>query len=285
MKKLFFVYLAIISSLSSLCAQSEEVIIAYFDKDLTQVSDPAAAAYYRTAERKKPGYIVRDYTTGKTLLLHAECSAYTPELIVNGKVTEYYENGKLKAEGVYKDNNPIGMFRYFHSSGTPKGRQEYTEAGIRYLESFSETGEELIINGKGLFSQQMDNAILYTEVEDYKSVAIFTVDNANDTLYTQTDTPGEYKGGYEQMMRVISKNIHFPVSARINRLEGIVSVSLIIPKTGPIEDVWLASGFSEDCDAEAVRVVRLLKDWTPAKHKGKIVKSIFTLPIKFKVGQ
>ena len=142
-----------------------------------------------------------------------------------------------------------------------------------------------MINGKGIFSQQMDNGILYTEVEDYKSVAIFLVDNANDTLYTQTDTPPEYHNGYEGMMRDIAKNIHYPASARRQGIQGKISVSFIVPKTGPIQNVGLASGINEECDAEAVRVVSLLTDWTPAKHKGKIVKSTFTLPIMFKLGQ
>ncbi len=61
-----------------------------------------------------------------------------------------------------------------------------------------------------------------------------------------------------------------------------VFVSFIVPKTGPIEDVRVAEGFHEDCDSEAVRAIGVLNDWVPAKHKGKIVKSTFTLPIKFK---
>ncbi len=55
--------------------------------------------------------------------MQAECSRFLPGLIITGKVTQYYENGKIKAEGTYKDNNPTGLFEYFYSTGTPKKRR------------------------------------------------------------------------------------------------------------------------------------------------------------------
>jgi len=284
MKKLFVLSLAVIAGLLSLHAQSKEVIIAYFDKDLNKVTDSTAAAYYRTAERQGSGFIARDYTTSRILVMQAECSRFLPALIINGKVTQYYENGKIKAEGTYEHNNPTGLFEYFYNTGTPKEKREYTTEGIRYLESFSQTGEALLINGNGLISETVDNGIRYFDVEDHKSVGTFTVNHANDTLYTQTDTPAEYRGGYEQLLKDLVKTLRFPVSARRMGMEGTVFVSFIVPKTGPVEDIKVDQGFREDCDVEAVRATSQLNDWVPAKHKGKIVRSTFTLPIKFKAG-
>jgi TonB family protein len=214
--------------------------------------------------------------------MQAECTAFLPVLIFNGNVAEYYENGNVKTEGIYKDNKPIGIFQYFYNTGTLKERREYAADGIHYLESFSENGESLYINGKGLASEPADNGIQYLEIENHKCVARFTVDNANDTLYTQTDTPAKYRGGDERMLKDISKWIRLPSSAWRTGVNGQVFVSIVVGKTGAVEGVRLVQGFNKECDAEAVRVASLLKDWTPARHKGKTVRSAFVLPIKFR---
>ncbi len=52
--------------------------------------------------------------------MQAECSAFLPGLIINGKVTEYYENGKTKAEGTYKDNTLLACFSTFTARNSGK---------------------------------------------------------------------------------------------------------------------------------------------------------------------
>ncbi|MBK9108507.1 MAG: energy transducer TonB [Saprospiraceae bacterium] len=39
------------------------------------------------------------------------------------------------------------------------------------------------------------------------------------------------------------------------------------------------------CDAEALRVVRLIPDWIPGKNKGRNVSVQFKLPIEFKLAR
>jgi hypothetical protein len=59
--------------------------------------------------------------------------------------------------------------------------------------------------------------------------------------------------------------------------------SCTITESGAIENV-LATGRSEPLlNAEALRVLKLIPAWRPAKFKGAPVKASYTIPINFAI--
>lgn len=105
-----------------------------------------------------------------------------------------------------------------------------------------------------------------------------------EQVFTVVEQMPEYSGGYESMMKFISKNIKYPASARRMGIEGQVFVSFVVDTEGKISEVTTIKGISADCDKEAVRVVQMMPPWKAGKQNGKPVKVRFVLPIKFKLG-
>jgi periplasmic protein TonB len=101
----------------------------------------------------------------------------------------------------------------------------------------------------------------------------------DDRILMIAEQPPEYPGGYESMLSFIKKNANFPDSAK---LEGTVYVNFVVRKDGSIDEVKVLRGLSDDCNAEAMRVVKSMPKWKPAKDKGKPVNVRFNLPIRFK---
>ena len=104
-----------------------------------------------------------------------------------------------------------------------------------------------------------------------------------EQIFTVVEQMPEYEGGYEAMMRFISKNMKYPATARRMGIEGSVFVSFVVDTEGKISEVQTIKGISADCDKEAVRVIEKMPPWKPGKQNGKPVKVRFVLPIKFKL--
>lgn len=81
----------------------------------------------------------------------------------------------------------------------------------------------------------------------------------------------------------ISKNFKFPEQARVMGISGRVFVNFIIEKDGSISNVQIARGVDKLLDDEAIRVVKSLPKFSPAKQRGKPVRMQYTLPITAKL--
>jgi len=106
-----------------------------------------------------------------------------------------------------------------------------------------------------------------------------------DQVWLHTEVAAQYKGGMEAMVRFISKNMKYPSIARRMNIEGTVYVSFIVGKAGEILEATVIKGIDAACDAEAIRVVNLMKNWSPGLQGGAPVKVRMVLPITFKLQQ
>ncbi len=100
------------------------------------------------------------------------------------------------------------------------------------------------------------------------------------------DKPASYPGGENALLADITKNLNYPAKSLRENNQGKIIVSFIIDKAGHITEVKVKKGIEGDedrCNDEAVRVVKLLKDFTPGIVNGKPVKMAFQVPIIFKI--
>jgi protein TonB len=104
-----------------------------------------------------------------------------------------------------------------------------------------------------------------------------------DKVWLHTEVAAQYKGGMEAMVRFISKNMKYPSIARRMNIEGTVYVSFIVGKAGEILETTVIKGIDAACDAEAIRVINLMKNWSPGLQGGSPVKVRMVLPITFKL--
>ncbi len=91
-----------------------------------------------------------------------------------------------------------------------------------------------------------------------------------------------YEGGPLALKQFITKNLRYPKEALAEKIEGTVVVRYSINYKGKVIDTKVISGLRGGCEAEAIRLVRLLV-FTVPRNRG--VKALFhkDLQIHFKL--
>ncbi|MFH0841607.1 MAG: TonB family protein [Bacteroidota bacterium] len=90
-----------------------------------------------------------------------------------------------------------------------------------------------------------------------------------------------YPGGDTELLTFIAKNTQYPEEAKAKRIEGRVIARFFVSTEGTAEAVTVLKGVHPLLDAEAIRVVSMLKGFTPGKQNGKAVNVWYMVPITF----
>ena len=107
-------------------------------------------------------------------------------------------------------------------------------------------------------------------------------DNSDIELGAVEVMPG-YPGGINAMYDFIQKNLKYPESAKEKGLEGRVFIGFVVEKDGSLSSFQVLRGVSEDIDAEALRVLKMMPKWKPGIQDGKPVRVQYTMPFNFKL--
>jgi TonB family protein len=94
------------------------------------------------------------------------------------------------------------------------------------------------------------------------------------------DKMPEFPGGSNAIADYICKNIKYPESARNSGKQGKVLVSFTVDRKGRVKNTTITKSVCPELDAEALRVVKMMPPWKPAKED----EVNLTLPINFKLG-
>ena len=79
-----------------------------------------------------------------------------------------------------------------------------------------------------------------------------------------------------ELAKFVLENAMFENMGKINA-NGIIKADLIIEKNGLISDVLIVEGLHPTIDKEAIRAIKLLPNFNPAKLKGKTVRSKYRM--------
>jgi len=106
--------------------------------------------------------------------------------------------------------------------------------------------------------------------------------NGDSQVYAYVDEKPEPEGGMTALYKFLADKIIYPKKAKDKGVQGIVYVSFIVEKDGKLSDVKIMrdmGGFG--LGEEAVRVIKLMPPWKPAKINGKAVRATYNVPVKF----
>jgi len=92
-----------------------------------------------------------------------------------------------------------------------------------------------------------------------------------------------FPGGDKALLEFLSKNIKYPVEAQKKGLQGRVVVNFIVEKNGSINHANVIRSVDPLLDAEALRVVQSMPNWTPGMHNGKAVRVKYNIPVLFQL--
>lgn len=106
-------------------------------------------------------------------------------------------------------------------------------------------------------------------------------DKSEETAFNVVDEFASFPGGEEEMYKFITKNLQYPDEAQKKEIEGKVYVSFVVEIDGSISDVKVLRDIGGGCGEAAVKVVKSMPKWKPAKQSGKYVRMQMTLPFAF----
>ncbi len=123
-------------------------------------------------------------------------------------------------------------------------------------------------------------------VEGYDIVPPAEVDppvSINPEIFEVVEEQAEFPGGVTALRTYLKENLKLPESVREGKIQGKVYIKFIVSATGYVSNVKVVKGIQDckECDAEAVRVIKAMPNWTPARNNGKNVHSYFNIPVSF----
>jgi len=98
--------------------------------------------------------------------------------------------------------------------------------------------------------------------------------------YLFVDEMPKYEGGNKSVKEIIDHNIQWPGEFDG---QGTVLVSFVVTKKGNVSNVKIEKELCAECDAEAIRLIKLLHKWIPGKVNFQNVDVLLYVPIKFKI--
>ncbi len=105
----------------------------------------------------------------------------------------------------------------------------------------------------------------------------------SEKTYDVVETMPDYPGGIGEMMKYISTNVKYPKEMAEQKIEGRVIISFVVKNNGEITDAKVTRSVHPQLDAEALRVINSMPNWTPGMQGGKPVNVKIVLPVSFKL--
>ena len=163
---------------------------------------------------------------------------------------------------------------------------EYLEKEISRRHSL---GKAVLITGIGLTSltamaSTSSNTASASSNGIQSQVCDTTLQNEVFEVFGSAAHMPSFPGGDAALMRFISEHVVYPEEAAKNKIEGKVIVQFIVEETGKVGEVKVARSVNEELDNEAVRVIKLLPDFSPGRNaKGEPQRVWYTMPVIFKI--
>ena len=93
-----------------------------------------------------------------------------------------------------------------------------------------------------------------------------------------------FPGGIDSLNKFVEANLQYPEQARQCFVQGTVYLTFTVEKDGSLTDIKVIRDIGCGCGEEAIRIIKMMPKWIPAKQCGKIVRQQYNLPIKFILG-
>ena len=166
--------------------------------------------------------------------------------------------------------------------------------------------QKILVNGKEYFKVLSDGQ----EKLAIEDAEIPTIQNAihDDPIFDIVEEPAQYPGGQGALMQYLAQNIRYPKISAENGVQGRVIVQFVIEKDGSLSNFKIVKDAKPVSDGitvnaqgttaegndipkeaygalniEALRVLRGMPNWTPAKQRGQVVRMRYTLPVTFRL--
>ena len=122
--------------------------------------------------------------------------------------------------------------------------------------------------------------------KEFKVEGTYTSDEQKEVpqdIFDVVEVMPQFPGGAPKLFEYLSQNIRYPKEAMESNTQGRVIVSFVVCKDGSICDAKVVKSVSPALDAEGLRVISNMPNWTPGTQSGKAVNVKYTVPISFRL--
>ena len=81
----------------------------------------------------------------------------------------------------------------------------------------------------------------------------------------------------------VARQMHYPEEAEEKGIEGRVLIRFVVEKDGRLTNFEVIETPDPLLSDEALRVLKQMPQWIPAKNKGKDVRCRYSMPILFRL--
>lgn len=177
-------------------------------------------------------------------------------------VSDFYNDGVTQMKGTYSSMNPEtrnGEFVWFYPNGKKKMKANFENGEMKKNEEWDESGN------------------LKKKPDIVKAKNLET----GEEYLASIERAPSYRGGMSGISDFLSKNIKYPNELVNSGIKGKVLVRFVVSKEGKVKDSEVIQSIHPLLDAEAIRVVKLMKNWEPGKQNGELVDVKLSIAINF----
>lgn len=218
-----------------------------------------------------------------------ESGNYTNNLL-SGKLTEWYENGNIKAEYFYIVKNKktektvINYWNEDENQTVKDGNGDY-EFNVGFNDD-----EEIIIRGKvenGLLEGKWNTkAGDYPYFEEFYSKGQFLSGvkkhpNNQSVYYTEISIQAKPNDGMNEFRKLIGSQMK--TKKQKTGLEGTVIAKFVIDTDGKVINPVIIKSLNSYFDNQLLDILNNTEKWKPGEYRGEKVKQYFTIPVAIKV--
>jgi periplasmic protein TonB len=107
--------------------------------------------------------------------------------------------------------------------------------------------------------------------------------SVEDQLYTCVEEMPSFPGGEKGLMEYLGRNLRYPYSAKQKKIQNTVLCCFFIEKDGSVKQAQVLQPVNPLLDKEALRVIRALPKWIPARKHGQPIRVKYILPVSFRL--
>lgn len=99
--------------------------------------------------------------------------------------------------------------------------------------------------------------------------------------YIVVESMPKFPGGDAALLQLIKDNTRYPEELKKDKIEGRVIIRFLVTPEGNTDGISVLKGVNPLMDAESIRLVKSLKNWTPGMQGGKAVYVWYMVPVTF----
>lgn len=103
------------------------------------------------------------------------------------------------------------------------------------------------------------------------------------TIYNVVEVMPSYPGDMTECYMFVARQMHYPEEAEEKGIEGRVLIRFVVEKDGRLTNFEVVESPDPLLSNEALRVLKQMPKWIPAKNKGKDVRCRYSMPVMFRL--